>query len=79
MNEKINNCSEIEVKSDKAVVSLPQYLAFIDITQITKCLPCADVNARAYLLPWDPNDERTDGGGGAPGRPEPDGEMKEKR
>ena len=62
------------MKSDKAVVSLPQYLAFIDITQITKCLPCADVNARAYLLPWDPNDERTDDGSGAPGRPEPDGE-----
>ena len=58
------------MKSDKAVVSLPQYLAFIDITQITKCLPCADVNARAYLLPWDPNDERTDGGGGAPGGPD---------
>ena len=36
------------MKSDKAVVLLPQYLAFIDITQITKCLPCADVNARAY-------------------------------
>ena len=62
------------MKSDKAVVLLPQYLTFIDITQIIKCLPCADVNARAYLLPWDPNDERTGGGGGAPGRQEPDGE-----
>ena len=29
---------------------------------------------RTSLLPWDPNNERTDGGGGAPGGPWPDGE-----
>ena len=39
------------MKSDKAVVSLTQYLSFIDITQVTKRLPCADVGGEEDVAP----------------------------